>query len=155
MIISILSLGTSLLSRCGYIKMDHDIDDMCYDSESSGSDDQSADEGIEASKSKRKCKGSTTYKTRYDNSWKKKYPCIQSVKNDPFSFMCIPCGRKVLCKHMGIGDVKRHVQGSNHKKAAKNMAQQSQLSFVSTNDPIKKKVYNYTSKYTSSVSILM
>ena len=121
-----------------------DMDDTCnedYDTESS--EDQS-DEADKQPQNKRKCKGSTTYKTRYDNSWKKKYPCIQPVKNDPFLFMCTPCGRKVSCKHMGIGDVKRHVQGSNHKKAAKNMAQQSQLSFVSTNDPIKKKVYtNY------------
>ena len=70
--------------------------------------------------------------------WREKYPCIQPVKGDPFSFLCTTCNKTVSCKHMGIGDVKRHIQAKNHEKAAKQMEQQS---FFSTRDPVMKKVH--------------
>ncbi len=48
--------------------------------------------------------------------WRKQYPCIEAVKNDAHSFYCTCCMKKLSCKHMGIADVKRHVQGASHLK---------------------------------------
>lgn len=89
---------------------------------------------------KRKHHGAATYNTKYVRSWTETYPCVQPVKNDPCSFHCTVCGKNVSCKHMGLGDVKRHIQGLNHQKAAKDMEKQKKLSFVSTKSPINKKV---------------
>ena len=92
------------------------------------------------SASKRKFQGSATYSTKFDTRWKEQYPCIQAVKGDQFSFLCSTCCKKVSCKHMGIADVKRHIDGPSHKKLARGMECQARLSFHSSKDPIKQKV---------------
>lgn len=89
---------------------------------------------------KRKHHGAATYNSKYVRVWTETYPCVQPVKDDPYSFHCTVCGKNVSCKHMGLGDVKRHIQGLNHQKAAKGMEKQTKLSFVSTKSPINKKV---------------
>ena len=80
---------------------------------------------------KRKFTGSSTYTTKYDPLWKGKYPSLEAVKGDVYSFYCKCCLKKVSCKHQGIGDVKRHIQGLNHQKASKGMDTQLQLAFNS------------------------
>lgn len=73
-------------------------------------------------------------------------PCIQAVRGDPFSFSCTVCHKVVSCKHMGIGDVKRHIQAVGHKKAMKDVEKQSKLSFASTDDPLLTKVSRYNTE---------
>jgi len=58
--------------------------------------------------SKRKFSGSATYDSKFDPSWRAHYPCIDAAKDNPHSFFCKCCVKKVSCKHMGLGDVKRH-----------------------------------------------
>ena len=87
--------------------------------------------------SKRKFSGSAVYNTKYDAKWRQKYPCIQAVKGDSFSFSCTVCCKVMSCKHMGIGDVKRHIEAVGHRKAAKGMESQSRLPFASADDPVK------------------
>ena len=89
---------------------------------------------------KRKHHVAATYNSKYARVWIETYPCVQPVKDDPRSFHCSVCGKNVSCKHMGLGDVKCHIQGLNHQKAAKGMEKQTKLSFVSTKSPIMKKV---------------
>ena len=92
--------------------------------------------------SKRKYQGSATYSTRYDCKWRGEYPCIEAIKGDPYSFFCSTCSKKVSCKHMGIGDIKRHVDTASHKRMAMTMEHQSKLTFVFSRDPIRQKVSN-------------
>lgn len=47
---------------------------------------------------------------------------------------------KVSCKHMGVGDVRRHIQGQAHIKASKGIEMQSRLAFTSSKDDLTKKV---------------
>ena len=124
--------------------MDADLDNP---SALSGSELGDADSDIEvedllppSSKRLRKYQGSATYNTKFDSRWREQYPCVQAVKGDQFSFMCSTCSRKVSCKHMGLGDVKRHIDGPSHKKLAKGMESQSRLLFQSSKDLIKEKV---------------
>lgn len=86
--------------------------------------------------SKRKFQGSATYNTKYDPRWKQ-YPCIDAVKGDVYSFFCCTCSKKMSCKHMGISDVKCHIERAGHKMATAK-EHQSKLAFVSSRDPIKK-----------------
>ena len=62
-----------------------------------------------------------------------KYPCIDAVKNDSHSFYCTSCLKKESCKHMGISDVRRHIQAACHHKASKGMEMQMKLAFNSPN----------------------
>ena len=90
--------------------------------------------------SKRKCRGSAAYKTKYSRSWGERYSSVQAVKGDLFSFICCGCRRKVSCKHQGIDDVKCHIEGTSHKRVSKDLEQQPCLSFASMHDPTKKRV---------------
>jgi len=89
---------------------------------------------------KRKFSGFATYFSKYDALWRKKYPCIEAVKNDAHSFYCTCCMKKLSCKHMGIGDVRRHVQSSSHQKASQGLEKQAKLSFVSPGNSSQKKI---------------
>ena len=64
-----------------------------------------------SSAKKRKLHGAATYSMKFDPAWKTKFPFVQPVKKDAFSFLCTVCSNKViLCKHQGIKDVKRHIE---------------------------------------------
>lgn len=102
--------------------------------------DSDFDGDLQPPDSKRKYSGSATYGTKFDPSWKQKYPCIEAIKKDPYFFFCTCCVKKVSCRHMGIADVKRHVMGSTHTKASKGAELQSRLSFTSTRNVVQKKV---------------
>lgn len=101
-------------------------------------EDSESERELEPPSSKRKSRGSAVYNTKYDVQWRRKYRCIRAVKGDPFSFSCIVCQKVVSCKHMGIGDVKRHIEAVGHKKATKSIEKQPKLSFVP--DPVQTKV---------------
>ena len=103
-------------------------------------DETSKEEAAPIPGTKRKFGGAAKYNTKFDCSWKKQYPTIEAVKHDLYSFKCTTCDKKISCKHMGIGDVKRHIEGANHLKVAAQMKKQSKLSFTPVNDPITKKV---------------
>ena len=89
---------------------------------------------------KRKLHGAATYFTKFDPAWKTKFPCVQPVKKDTFSFLCTVCSKVISCKHQGVKDVKRHIEGLNHCKLAKGADRQSTISFRPTSDPVSKKV---------------
>ena len=84
--------------------------------------------------------GSATYSCKYDPLWSKTYPCIYAVKNNSHSFYCTCCLKKISCKHMGISDVKRHIQMACHQKASKGMEMQMKLAFNSPNVSCLRKV---------------
>ena len=48
--------------------------------------------------------------------------------------------KKVSCKHIGLGDVRRHIQGQAHVKASKGIEKQSKLTFASSKDSVAKRV---------------
>ena len=90
---------------------------------------------------------------------RQKYSSIQAVNGDPFLFSCTVCRKVMSCKHMGIGDVKRHIEALSHRKAAKDMESQSRLPFAYVDDPVKKKVrfivsiYAYSSLFMYDLSL--
>ena len=88
----------------------------------------SRDGDCDSLRPKKKLSGSATYNCKYDPLWKKSYPCIKEVKNDSHMFYCTCSLKNLSCKHVGIGDVKRHIQGASHDKASKGMEMQK-LSF--------------------------
>ena len=92
------------------------------------------------SSKKRSLHGAATYGTKYDPAWKTKFPCIQPESSDIFSFFCTVCNKKISCKHQGITDVKRHIEGLNHSKLTKEKEKQSTLVFRALSDPINMKV---------------
>ena len=109
------------------------------DRESEGTDHDS--DSTQAPDPKRKYRGSALYNTtKYDRAWRDSYPCVQAVKNDPYSFLCTTCNKVVSCNHMGISDVKRHVQGLYHQKISKQLDSQPKLPFVSSSSSTAKKV---------------
>ena len=103
-----------------------------------GEPDENSDQ--EMPNPKRRFSGSATYFRKYDALWKEKYPCIEAVKNDMNSFYCTCCMKKLSCKHMGIGDVRRLVQSSSHQKASKGLEKQAKLEFVSSGHSSQKKI---------------
>ena len=80
------------------------------------------------------------YFTKFDPAWKTKFPCVQPVKKDTFSFLCKVCNKLISCKHQGVKDIKRHIEGVNHCKLAKGADRQSTISFRPSSDPVSKKV---------------
>ena len=106
----------------------------------SDSEESQAYESDNPPDAKRRYKGSAVYNTKYDRAWRESYPCIQPVRRDPYSFLCTVCNKAVSCSHMGISDVKRHVQGLNHRKLTKQLESQSTLSFISSSSATAKKV---------------
>jgi hypothetical protein len=91
--------------------------------------------------SKRAKTGAGTYQTKFKVEWKKSWPFIQEVKNDPYKFLCTLCNRQVSCGHMGKTDVERHIGKAMHKSNAKSMKSQSTLNFQPVSSTISEKVY--------------
>ena len=102
--------------------------------------DSESERELQPPSSKRKFRGSAVYNTKFDVKWSQKYPCIQALRGGPFSFPCTVCHKVMSCKHMGIGDIKQHIEAVGHRMAAKGMENQSRLPFASAEDPVKKKV---------------
>lgn len=51
--------------------------------------------------------GAYKYKTKYSKEWKKKWPFIDSVRGDPYSFRCSVCSKNLSCGHQGSTDVQQ------------------------------------------------
>ena len=45
--------------------------------------------------------GGAIYKSRFQVSWQKKWPCVKPVKNDPHHFECTVCSEHVSCQSHG------------------------------------------------------
>lgn len=62
--------------------------------------------------------GAFKYKTKFCMEWKKKWPFIDSVRGDPYSFRCTVCSKNLSCGHQGSTDVRDHVATKRHLKLA-------------------------------------
>ena len=104
------------------------------------------EEAVEArpGPSKRAKTGASTYQTKFKSEWKKTWPFLQEVKNDPYKFLCTICNRQVSCGHMGKTDVERHISKTMHKSNAKCMKSQSTLNFQPVSSTISEKVAKLT-----------
>lgn len=128
------------------------MEQLTYDSSSSEDDLQiiehescdknsSDQEAAPAKKQKmdpkaRKKMGAAIYKTKFQSSWKSKYPFISPVAHDTSSFHCSVCNKDVSCAHQGEHDVIRHIGTAQHKKAAKSLKNMQKLSFLPRSDAV-------------------
>ena len=62
--------------------------------------------------------GVATYKTKFNNVWKKKFPCISSVFGNPYCFWCNVCCVNILRDHQGKGYVRAHCRTAGNQKKA-------------------------------------
>uniref|UniRef100_A0A1X7TXY9 Uncharacterized protein n=1 Tax=Amphimedon queenslandica TaxID=400682 RepID=A0A1X7TXY9_AMPQE len=62
--------------------------------------------------------GAAIYKTKFQDSWKKKWPFIQPVKTNIHQFYCTTCSKNVSC-HQGEADIIRHSSSEQHSLSAK------------------------------------
>jgi hypothetical protein len=71
--------------------------------------------------------GAGKYRSKFKSEWGHMYP-VKAVKNDLYSFHCIPCMKNIKCDHQGITDVKNHCGTESHKKREKQMKSQPSVS---------------------------
>ena len=96
-----------------------------------------------SSASSRKFDGAARFKSKFQPSWSKKWPCIIAVPRSLTEFRCTVCDKICSCAHQGESDVTRHIQGEKHRKNARattNAAPLSSFGFISASDPLKDKV---------------
>jgi len=102
-----------------------------------GSDEEAAPTKRQKMDPKAKKKmGAATYKTKFQSSWKSKYPSISPVAHDSSSFHCSVCNKDVSCAHQGEHEVIRHISTAQHKKAAKSLKSMQKLSFLPRSDAV-------------------
>ena len=87
----------------------------------------------------KKYTGAATYKSRFQASWQKKWPCIKARRDNPHAFECIVCLRTMNCGHQGEKDVSRHIASVQHQQNARGMKNTTTLSFPSSS--VRDKVY--------------
>jgi hypothetical protein len=117
-----------------------DVHEEFNDEESTEDCSRDSEEDEPSSSAKRKYRGAAVYNSKFDPVWKKTYPCVQPIKGDVYSFHCTLCRKDVSCKHMGISDVKRHLEGVTHKRAADSMKSQTTLIFAGSSSDKRQKV---------------
>ena len=90
----------------------------------------------------RKWSGAAKYKTRFQITWQEAWPFALPEEDNPYSFLCKVCVKKVSCGHQGERDVARHAASAQHQKNAKAMKGIKPLGFklASASDPLKDKV---------------
>ena len=76
------------------------------------------------------------YKTKFQSSWKGKYPFLNSVAHDASSFHCTICNKDISCAHQGERDVIRHTSSDQYTKAAKAIKNMQKLSFLPKSDAV-------------------
>lgn len=112
-----------------------------FESESEIEDTDETDNEVQAPAPKRVAKGlKAGYKTKFSNEWKKQWPFVSSVPNDPYRFWCNICSKKLSCAHQGVSDIKDHISTQGHQRLVKEMTKQSKLSFKPTSNPLSDKV---------------
>ena len=104
----------------------------------------STDAGPSSSNVVRKFSGAARFKTKFNPSWTKKWPCIVEVAGSKHKFKCTLCSKVSSCGHQGEADVSRHLNGAKHKETVKNASSRrlSECGFRTENDPIKEQVRN-------------
>ena len=73
--------------------------------------------------------GAARYRSKFKSEWEHIYP-VKAVKNDQYSFHCIPCMKNIKCDHQGITDVKAHCKTEAHKKWEKQSKSQPSISGI-------------------------
>lgn len=86
-----------------------DSDDTTTKTYLSDSNDLDGSSNPKKAKVTRKNHGAAVYRTKFNPQWREKFPFIDKVSDDIYSFYCNICKRSVKCSHMGITDVERHV----------------------------------------------
>lgn len=127
------------------------------DTDSDGSDDtedefssppkkkqgSSNDAGPSSSNVIRKFAGAARFKTKFNQSWTKKWPFIVEVAGSQHEFKCTLCSKVSSCGHQGEADVSRHLNGAKHKERVKSVSSSRRLSecgFRTENDPTREQV---------------
>ena len=118
--------------------MEEEECDSEYNTENDSEVEDSA--GVPKEKKAKVGRGAAKYTTRFDPSWTATYPCVKGIKNDKHSFLCTVCNKKISCKHQGVQDVKRHVNGQKHKTIAQAAVSQPKLSFQGSSSSTDEKV---------------
>ena len=96
--------------------------------------------------------GAAIYKTKIQDSWTKKWPFVQPVKDNLYQFHCTTYCRNLSCGHQGEADnIIRHSLSEQHKSNDKTLRANSKLNFQPVNQQHTDKVsiiiyikpYNY------------
>ena len=74
--------------------------------------DESASDPV--SSSVKKWSGAAIYKSKFQESWKQRWPFIAAVPDNVSQFYCNVCSKKLSCGHQGETDVKRHIESATH-----------------------------------------
>ena len=53
-------------------------------------------------------------KSKFQESWKQRWPIIAAVPDNVSQFYCNVCSKKLSCGHQGETDVKRHIESATH-----------------------------------------
>uniref|UniRef100_A0A1X7VKY4 HAT C-terminal dimerisation domain-containing protein n=1 Tax=Amphimedon queenslandica TaxID=400682 RepID=A0A1X7VKY4_AMPQE len=91
------------------------------------------DDSEEASRSStsasKRWSGAAIYKTKFQESWIKKWPFVQPVKTNIHQFYCTTCSKNISCGHHGEADNVRHSSSEQHKSNAKSLRDNTKLNF--------------------------
>uniref|UniRef100_A0A1X7TWU2 HAT C-terminal dimerisation domain-containing protein n=1 Tax=Amphimedon queenslandica TaxID=400682 RepID=A0A1X7TWU2_AMPQE len=91
------------------------------------------DDSEEASRSStsasKRWSGAAIYKTKFQESWIKKWPFVQPVKTNIHQFYCTTCSKNISCGHQGEADIVRHSSSEQHKSNAKSLRANTKLNF--------------------------
>ncbi|CAB4014377.1 C-C motif chemokine 21 [Paramuricea clavata] len=83
-----------------------------------------------SSASSRKFDGAARFKSKFQPSWSKKWPCIIAVPRSPTEFRCMVCDKVCSCAHQGESDVTRHIQGEKHQKNVRARTNAAPVKFI-------------------------
>ena len=127
--------------------------------EADSNSDFDSDHNEMAAPLSKKSKGASTYKSKFNREWVKKWPFVKEVKGDPHKFLCCTCNRQVSCSHMGVSDVVRHVDSKMHQNNAKSAQFQSTLNFAgqssssTTAEKVSLSIISYSYNYNTFQTI--
>jgi hypothetical protein len=117
-----------------------DSDDTTTTTYLSDSNDLDGSSNPKKAKVMRKNHGAAVYRTKFNPQWREKFPFIDKVSDDIYSFYCNICKRSVKCSHMGITDVERHVGNQMHIANVKAARGQRTINFPRNDSPLIEKV---------------
>uniref|UniRef100_A0A1X7UL81 BED-type domain-containing protein n=1 Tax=Amphimedon queenslandica TaxID=400682 RepID=A0A1X7UL81_AMPQE len=80
--------------------------------------------------------GAAIYNTKFQESWTKKWPFVQPIKDNSYLFHCTTCCRNISCSHQGEADIVRHSSSEQHKNNAKTLRANTKLNFQPVNQQL-------------------
>ena len=91
------------------------------------------------------------YKTRFNQDWMKKHPCISQDKSDSGKAHCKVCSKSFSICHQGYRDVERHLGSIIHTTKSRDVHQHPRItdSFLSQRDSMATKVISAEVKFTA------